>query len=149
MTTSVSNIRCAVRSGETEAERRAIDAHLAERGLSDATRFLPKDDDDLADALREKQFDCVVFADFEALLSMIWKGEAEMGRWHTLGVRVELATALEGDGGDWPALARQMSASLDRWRARQHKRQVIAALILSVIALIAVAALLYVIPPAV
>jgi hypothetical protein len=148
MTTSVFNMRCAVRSGETETQRRAIDAHLADHGLSDATHFLPKDDDDLADALREKRFDCVVFADFDALLSMIWKGDAEMQRWRTLGIRVELATALGGEPEDWQALTRRMSASLDRWRARHRRRQVIAALVLSMIALLAVAALLYVIPPA-
>ncbi len=148
MTTTVTNMRCAARSGETEAERRSIDKHLAERGLSDATHFLPKDDDDLADALREKRFDCVVFADFDALLSMIWKGEAQMTHWHEIGVRVELASAPDGEFGDWQALARRMCDSFDRWRARHRKRQVIAALILSVIALLAVAALLYVIPPA-
>jgi len=148
MTTSVSNMRCAVRSGETETERRAIDAHLADRGVSHATHFLPKDDDDLADALAEERFDCVVFADFDALLSMIWKGDAEMQRWQTLGIRVELATAPDGEPESWQTLTRQMSISLDRWRARHRRRQVIAALVLSLIALLAVAALLYVIPPA-
>jgi len=147
MTTSASNIRCAVRVGETEVECRAIDAFLADRGLLDVTHFLPKDDDDLADALAQTRFDCVVFADFEALLSMIWKGDAELEQWKTLGIRVELAARPDGETGDWQTQARRMCASFDQWQARHGKRQVIAALILSVIALLAIAALLYIIPP--
>lgn len=148
MTTSVSDMRCAVRSGETETQRRAIDACLADRGLTGATHFLPKDDDDLADALAEKRFDCVVFADYDALLAMIWKGDADLEHWHALGICIELAVAPEGKPGDWQPITRQVSASLRRWRKRHRRRQVIAALILSMIALLAVATLLTLIPPA-
>lgn len=135
--------RCAVRQAETDAGRRAIAAHLSRNGLSGTVEFAPKDDDELDQALQAGRFDRAVFCDLDAALNMLWKEKAAFGQWRAAGVQVELADSSGGRGGDVMAQLVVIGESHSRWQRRQIRRQVIAAVILSTAALLALAGLLW------
>jgi len=142
------NGKCAVRLATNDDETRALAAYIGERPACGVVEFAPKDDDDLDVELTSGRFDRVIFASLDALLTTIWKGHAHIDRWVAAGVRIELATPQKDDGADRQVFIMGMYDSLARWRREQRKRQIVAAVILSGLALIAMAALLFLVPGA-
>lgn len=142
---NVNKPRCAVRLPAAETGSEPLEQYLREHNLSDASRFLPKDDDDLDAEVRDGQFDLVLFSDLETLLCATWKGEIRIDCWIETDVRIELATPPATS--DWRNLVPIIAVSFERWRKRQRRRQIIASLILSTIALLAMAVLFLLIPP--
>lgn len=139
-------VRCAVRGPENEAERAALTAWLDANGPRETVHFLPKDDDDLDADLCAGRFDCVLFPSVEALLLAIWEHHARLDRWAARGVRIEIADGRDSDHRIETIL--EVHESLRRWRARRRRRQIIAGVILSAVALLAMGVLLFWIPPA-
>lgn len=90
-------------------------------------------------------FHRVVFTDLDHLLVTIWKGETQWDRWRSSGVEVILVNP--PDTADWPSVVDAAYASLNAWRSVRRRRQTIAAVILSVIALAAMFVLFYWVPP--
>lgn len=112
-----------------------------------ATKFLPKDDDELNAGLCAGRFARVVFGSLDSLFEMIWKEQADLEQWRTAGVEIELASPPEG-GTQWRPLAANVYKSYSDWRSAQRRRQIVAAIILSAAALMAMAVLFSFIPPA-
>ena len=133
--------RCAVRKPSNGDEDRILSEFLRRYRASEVVEFAPKDDDDLDVALCSGRFDCVVFANLDAVLSAIWKGHARVDRWVEAGVRIELADLANGDPASSQPFVTAMYESLARWRKGQRRRQVIAAIVLSILALLAIAVL--------
>lgn len=124
-----------------------LDDYLRRVAPPSVERFLPKDDDELNDALCVGRFDRVVFADLADLMEAVWKGEAQLERWAAAGVRIEVACPPTQEPDAWRNVIDATYDSLCRWRKRERRRQSIAAAILSAIALIAMGVLFFLIPP--
>lgn len=138
---------CAVRMSNDAHKNAALDAHLAGIGVAEAARFRPKDDDDLNQALCAGRYKRVVFLDIDALFEAVWKDLADLDRWEQAGVRIELVSAPVGDGESWRKTVAAVHAGLIRWRRADRRRQIVVAVILSALALAAVGALLWLVPP--
>lgn len=137
-------VDCAVRKALDAEGRRALAAHLGQPAPSGITEFAAKDDDELNAALISSRFRRVVFADLEALLTMLWKDHADLARWLAAGVQVELAKRPDDCEEQWlPALVRA-SESLKVWRRSERKRKIVAGAILSLFALLAAGVVLLV-----
>src|SRR5262245_46999116 len=121
--------------------RSAIDEFLASTGLRDTVEFLPKDDDELDTQARAGRFETIVYATLDDLLTAIWKGDADWGAWRQAGIRVVAAD--QADAGDWRDFVDLLWTSLARWRKSERRRQIIAGVILSALALGAAAILLW------
>lgn len=139
---------CAVRLSTREAEQRAIDQYLEANGVTEVARFPPRDDHELNEAICSGRFGRVIFSDLDALLTVVWKGHAELDRWGETGVRIELVESGPIDSAHWLDLIQSCYKSLVRWRRQQRRRQVIAAVILSVLGLLSMLVLFLLIPPA-
>ncbi len=135
--------RAAIRRAETDAGRRAVAACLARHGLAEVTEFAPRNDDELNQALRAGRFDVVVFHDLDAALTMLWKEKAAFEQWQAAGVRVLLAEDPGGHGADLLAFLAAVGASHVRWRLRQARREIVAGVVLSAAALLALAGLFW------
>lgn len=135
----------AVRIPDDTANRRELLAYLQSNGLDSAQRFAEKDDDELNAAIISGNFHRVVFTDLDHLLVTIWKGETQWDRWRSSGVEVILVNP--PDAADWLSVVDVAYASLNAWRSVRRRRQTIAAVILSVIALAAMFVLFYWVPP--
>ncbi|MCG8408075.1 MAG: hypothetical protein MI923_22985 [Phycisphaerales bacterium] len=146
MKTKVNKPRCAVRLADSETDMQVMNAYLEANELAEAVRFLSKDDDDLNADVCAGHFEQVVFFDLDALLSAIWKDDIEIDRWLALKVRIDLASV--PGTADWHNLLPIVADSFKHWQGRQRRRQIIASIILSVIALAALAILFFLIPPA-
>lgn len=147
MNHSGSKDSCAVRLPAGSVEERRMEASLGHETWAAATKFLPKDDDELNAALCAGRFQRVVFADLNSLLEMMWKDELEPEKWTLAGVHVDLVSPPPGTEESWHETVREAHRSLSRWRAQQHKRQIVAAVLLSALALAAMAVLFWLIPP--
>jgi hypothetical protein len=133
---------CAVRLAVDTAGRDALRTYLDRQGLSQVVEYMPKDDDELNASLCEGRFRRIVFADLDAVLSMLWKNHGDLDRWLIAGVRIELAEPPEECAGAWlPALIR-MHRSLTDWRRSERRRKTLSGLVLSFLALLAAALLL-------
>ena len=137
----------AVRSASNDEEERVLAAYLAQRDVPLVVEFAPKDDDTLNAELCAGRYERVVFAGLDALLTTVWKEHAQVDRWMAAGVRIELAAPPNDDHSDWQSYVTSMCDSLARWRRQQRRRQVITAVVLSALALIAMAVLFFVVPP--
>jgi len=124
-----------------------LEKYLATRGWTAAERFLPKDDDELNDRLCRGEFAAVVFAVPEDAMRMIWSGHGSVGRWHAgeNAAKVEICFASGDVGGevDWPEHLRRIERSFAEWESGRRRRQVIAGSILTAVALVAMAVLLW------
>lgn len=140
--------RCAVCLPSSEVDRRDLEQYLKENNLTDAVRFLAKDREDLDAQVSARDFDRVVFLDFQNLLTMMWDHEPKIDAWNTSGVTIELVRPESNDSADWLTLAHTVHKSLSGWRRRHRRRRIIAAALLSLIALAAIAALFWAVPAA-
>jgi len=126
------------------AGRRRLTEYLARQQPADRAEFAPKDDDELNAALITGRFRRVVFADVDAVLSMLWKGHADLDRWIASGVRIELAQSLPGCEEHWLPCLHRVSGNLAHWRRIERRRKTLAAALLSLLALLSAAAVLFV-----
>jgi hypothetical protein len=138
-----SDKQAAVRLPESKDGRRQAREFVARNALGDAVAFLPKDDDELNELACRGRFHTIVFASLGDLLTAIWKGDADWTTWRRSGIRIELAEDPEFSPGDWRRFIDELHASLERWRASDRRRKIIAAVILSVVALLAAACVLF------
>lgn len=133
-----------------DSSRDAFRNHVRRQFSPEAHFFHPKDQDELNDSLRNGRFDRVIFGSQEDLLNMIWNGHGDVGAWGERGVelvvsRSDASTAeslpqTEVGEGDAVRLI-DMAKCFERWSAAQRRRQVIAATILSLIAIAALTVL--------
>ena len=130
----------AFRQASDEAEQRLLTAYFEQQSLTDAVQFARIDDDRLDAALCAGQYERAIFASLDALLESIWKGYAHPDRWVEAGVRIEFADGTDSDRARDVVLG--MYDSLSRWRQANRRRQIVAATILSAIALAAMMVLL-------
>ena len=137
--------RVAVRLPDDAAKRQAITAYLRSNGLDTAKRFAEKDDDELNAAVDSGEFERVIFTDLSDLLVTIWKGETQWDRWRSSGIEVILVNPPRA--ADWLIVVDETYAGLNAWRLVRRRRQTIAAVILSIVALAAMAVLFYLLPP--
>jgi hypothetical protein len=135
--------RTAVRLPDSPAQRPALNRFIEASGLTDCVEFLPKDDDELNALACDGRFHRIVFANLDDLLTAVWKGDADWRSWRAAGVRIELADVPPHLAHDWLVFVDRMYANLDAWRRQARRRQIVAALILSVLALVAAAVLLF------
>lgn len=135
----------AVRVPDDAANRQKITAYLQFQGLDSAKRFAEKDDDELNAAILAGDYKQVIFANLDELLITIWKGETQWDRWRSSGIEVILVNP--PDAADWLSVVDAAYASLHGWRSIRRRRQIIAAVILSIIALAAMFVLFYWVPP--
>jgi hypothetical protein len=132
----------AARVPEDAAGRQRVDDCLSRLGVSDVVRSMPKDDDELNTSLCQGRFRRVVFADLDAVLSMLWKGHGNLDRWLAAGVRIELADPPKDCEREWLTPLVLTAESLSRWKKREYRRKTLAAALLSFLALLAAALLL-------
>jgi len=130
----------AARRASDAAGQDALQRYLSMRSEGEPAWFEIKDDDELNSELSAGRFATVLFADLDALWEMVWKNHADLDRWDAAGVKIELARP--PSASEWQALIRDAHASLSRHRAKQSRRQTIAATILSLVAVASLAALL-------
>jgi hypothetical protein len=138
---------CAVRSAANDDEARALEGYFDSHPSTGVVHFAPKDADALDDDLCAGRFQRVVFVRLDALLSAIWTGHAHLDRWIAAGVQIELADPPSDAEPSWLEFIKAMYDSLARWRQKQRRRQIFAAIILSCLALAALAVLFLLAPP--
>ena len=140
--------RCAVRKATNRDEERALARHLERERLTEVVRFSDTHDDELDAELCAGRFERVIFANLDALFAGIWNGHSRVDRWTEAGVQIELADRPVEDSLVLQELITHVHASLWRWRRQKRKQQIVAASILSALALIAMAVLFWLVPPA-
>ncbi len=141
------NRRCAVRLPENKADLPLIEEYLEGQGMADARTYLPKDDDDLDRDILAGHIDHVVYPSLDALLTAIWKGDAQIDAWSKRDIRIEIADAPAGESCDTLAYVKRMYESLKQWRRGHERRQVVASAVLSILGLAALAILFGFLPP--
>ncbi len=140
--------RSAVRRATDPREAEILSRYLAQHGVANATEFSELDDDQLDEALCAGDFQRAIFFNLDALLTGVWKGHGRIDRWRAAGVEIEFAEPPGIDASATPGILLEMVASLTHWRQRQRRRQIIAAVVLSAVALVCLAVLFLLIPPA-
>ena len=146
VTTEVVPSRTAVRDGADAGDEAALASFHAATDERDVVRFAHKDTADLNDALCAGGFERVVFARLDDLLTVIWNGDAELHRWESAGVRIEVAAPPAADPDGWRAVLDETYDSYARWQRNHKRNQICAACILSLLALAALAVLFLLIP---
>ena len=111
-----------------------MEAFLQARSLAQARWYAPPDLDDVDRAVRRGDVRRVVFGDLNGLLEGIWNGELEFEQWSAVGTQLEF---VEPPGQTAPAHVRTVFASWQRWSRRRRRRQLVAGVVLSVVALAA------------
>jgi hypothetical protein len=140
--------RCAIRTASNGVEQRVLAAWLEREKPAAVVEFAPRNDEDLDAELSAGRIPCVVFADLNALLTMVWKSQAHVDRWIVAGVRIEFAQPpQDGNRPQLPSLLAAVCDSHSRWRGAQRVRSIVAGVFLSVLALAAAALLLWIVPP--
>lgn len=140
---SLAGKRIAVR---IETNRAAIESALAERGASAVQWFEAKDDDELNQLVLQGRFDCIVYEKLELLFTAIWKSDVDWPLWKQRGVHVEFLD--KPDSFDWLSVISTIEGNYRSWRCRERRRQIIAAILLSIAGLIALLTVLQAIPVA-
>ena len=140
--------RSAVRRATDPREAEALSRYLVQHGVTNAVEFSEIDDDELDEALCAGDFQRVVFINLDALLTGVWQGHGRIDRWRAAGVEIEIAEPPGLDSSVTQGILLEMARSLGKWRQRQRRRQIIAAVVLSAVALICLAALFLLVPPA-
>lgn len=137
-----SNPGVAARLPSRESEVRPFKDRVQVLIGSPVAFFAPKDNDDLDRQLADGRFRRVVFAHFDDLLEMIWDEDADFSAWRARGVHIEFLEngALDEDRA---GMLLEICASLNRWRNVRRRRRIMAATILSFLAILALAILFY------
>jgi len=132
--------KCAVRLPGRSFDLGPVDVYLRANGISDARRFAAKDDDELNDAVCAGDIRRVVFTGVEELLEAIWIGHVRYSRWMELGVQVDVVHPPQGGWKEWAMVT---AGSFERYRRGLRVRQIVAATVLSLLALGGIAAVLW------
>lgn len=140
--------RWAMRLAPGAAGEQALAAYLQQHGMPRVAKFAPKDDDELNEALSTGRFERVIFPDLEELFEVVFGEHAHLDRWAAAKVRIEIANQDNDDSAEWRGLVLSAYQALSRRRRRERRDRIIAAIILSVLALASVTGLLWMIPPA-
>jgi hypothetical protein len=119
------------------------DCGISGRIASHAVEFLPKDDDELNQLACAGRFHTIIYASLNDLLNAIWKGDADWSAWRRANIQIDLAEVPELAAADWRHFVDEMYGSLEEWRKADRRRTIIAAVVLSILALVATACLLW------
>jgi len=117
-----------------------VEAWLRDAGLSAATWYAPQDVDNVDRLVREGGVRAVVFPDAPALLCEVWAGRIPLARWLAAETQVHFASGPPFPEEHW---LRALADSQARWRRIYRRRQVIGGLALSLVALVAAYALVW------
>ncbi|MBI5765550.1 MAG: hypothetical protein HZA51_18730 [Planctomycetes bacterium] len=140
-TNSFTGKRVAVRSVSARAD---VERALTERGASNIQWFEAKDDDELNHLALQGKFDCIVYEKLDLMLTAIWKGDVDWQQWKQRGIRVEIAE--QCGPPDWQSMIESVEGSYRTWRRGERRRQIIAAILLSIAGLIALLTILQATP---
>ncbi len=135
----------ALRSTADRRDGPTLDAFLSQRGIDQVVRFDPCHDDRLNRELCAGRYVGVVFPDMDALWEGVWKGHAQPDRWLAAGVRIEIVDS-PLDAGELRWMISQVYASHERAQRRHRRRKVAASIVMCLLALAAMAAMVWWIP---
>jgi hypothetical protein len=124
------------RAGEQAAAMRAF---LESRGVEDAAWYAPRDVDDVDRAVRSGAMRRVIFPGTRNLFDAIWDEEISFEQWLKAGASVDF---VEKPAGDAAACVAAMFTSWQHWRRVHRRRQTIAGVVLSMVAIAAAFAVL-------
>ena len=130
----------AVVSDRHGAEAGLIEQRLAREGRS-ARWCLPRDLDLVDGDVRDGRVSVVIFGQCADLLAGIWNGQVSFAAWRDSDVRVEF---VESPGQDTAALLVTVARAWTRYSRVQRRRRLIAGVILSLLAVVAVFALTWI-----
>lgn len=99
-----------------------------------ARLFRARDLNDVDDAVLAGELNRVIFARLDDLLAGCWDEVIRVDRWIAVGATIEILELPDVSG---EAVARLVFASWSRWNQAKRRRQVVAGVILSVIAILA------------
>ena len=125
---------------EQDARATTVRAYLAQRGWEQARWFAARDVDEADDLVRGGSVCAVVFPAAGDALRALWDRTADLDGWSKRGVRIELVDSPSAPDAALTDVVAQWAA----WRHRTRRRQVIAGVILSLVAIGATFGLLYV-----
>lgn len=117
----------------------ALEAYLQSRGLTDAEWFGPRDVDDVQRGLRAGTIRRVVLPGVSEFLDMLWDGVLDVELWLRADAWLELVESPPADPAEH---LRQIVGSWQRSRRARRRRQIVAGLVLSAVAVLAAFALL-------
>jgi hypothetical protein len=118
-----------------------VRAYLEHNGLQAATWFTPRDLDDVDRRIQAGGVGRVLISNEGDLLGAIWDGRVDLEAWRRTSARIAF---LEEPDGSVPAWLETVSASWRTWRRRRSRQQVVACLVLSIVALLAACGLLFI-----
>lgn len=96
--------------------------------------FSPRDVDEVDAAARRGELRRVLFLQLDDLLEAVWQGEIDLIAWRARGVHVTYAEPRDGGAPDFVTV---LADNWQRWEARHRRRQIVAGLVLSAIAIAA------------
>ncbi|MCK4340701.1 MAG: hypothetical protein KAY37_03125 [Phycisphaerae bacterium] len=117
----------------------AMEAFLTAQGLADAEWFAPRDVDEVDQAVCTGRVRRVVFPTETQLLEALWNNEIAFEHWLASDLRLEFVKMCE------PTSAAHVEAVFEswrRWQRRHRRRQFVAGIILSIVAIVAAFVLL-------
>lgn len=121
--------------GDRDGKDAAVmEAFLQAQGATEAPWYRPGDLDDVDRAVREGRVRRVVFDNLSTLLEGVWNGDIGFRMWLAKGTQVDFA---EPPGQTTSAHVRAVFESWEQWHRRRRRRQVVAGVILSLVALVA------------
>lgn len=132
-------LHTAVIGSRDDAHASNICALLDAHGAPATKWYRPYDADDVSAAIRKGTVARVVFPSLEILLDVLWLERANLRDWQAAGVPINVAGPTTENVVDVAIAAQQ---SWQRWRAAHRRRQVVAGVLLSVVALAAAFGLL-------
>lgn len=116
----------------------AMETYLRARQLTEARWYPRRDLDEVDRAIRSGDVQQVVFPKVSDLLDGFWTGEIAFDQWLAAGAKVEF---VESPGQNISADIKTIFASWEQWRRPHRRRQIVAGIILSIVALAAAFAL--------
>lgn len=116
--------------------------YLQAAGLSEARWYAPRDVDELDAAVRAGAVRQVVFPALADLLEPIWNREIDFEAWLAAGTAIRFA---HPPANDPAAYAGALHASWQRWERARRRRQTVAAVVLSLLALAAAFVLVWIV----
>jgi len=114
-----------------------MEAYLISQAYADTLWLQPRDVDEADDAVHQNRTRHVIFPNLGALLDAIWDEDIHFDRWLSAGIVVSFA-----DPPSKEVVPSIVYQSWQSWNRRHKRRQMIAGLILSAIAVLAGLALI-------
>ena len=119
-------------------DRAAMETYLRTHQVTEAHWYARRDLDEVNQAVRSGNVQRVVFPKVSDLLDGLWTCEITFDQWLAAGTRVEFVESPEQNTA---AHVKTIFASWEQWRRLHRRRQVVAGIILSIVALAAAFAL--------